>query len=221
MEKSDYIAFVVEGKKREPAIIEKIKKIFFLHANFKLLTLSAEQNIYMLWEKMKEDDFDTDIIEILRENNQELEAQLEGLDRNRFSQVYLFFDYDGHQDNLPMGEETDIIEKMLTDFDNETENGKLYISYPMVEALRDFFPGSCGNGRDCYCYIEEFSLYKEQSAKRAFYNDMKKYTIDIWRELIEVFSMRISCLLGEKGVISYEEYKDRVTPLFIYQKEKK
>ena len=34
--------------------------------------------------------------------------------------------------------------------DNETENGKLYISYPMVEALRDYEPGKCGNGEDCF-----------------------------------------------------------------------
>ena len=39
----------------------------------------------------------------------------------------------------------DSICQMLENFDNEKENGKLHISYPMVEALRDYKPGKCSN----------------------------------------------------------------------------
>lgn len=38
----------------------------------------------MLWKKLKEDDFDTDIIEVLREENEELKEQLAGLQRDDF-----------------------------------------------------------------------------------------------------------------------------------------
>ena len=65
----DYKAFIVEGEVREPLIIDNILKVFFSHGNFKILTLPAGENIYMLWKKMKADDFDTDIIEVLRESN--------------------------------------------------------------------------------------------------------------------------------------------------------
>lgn len=64
--------------------------MFFAHGNFKIITLPAGQNIYMLWKKLKEDDFDTDIIEVLREDYKELEEQLNGLSRDVFSEVYLF-----------------------------------------------------------------------------------------------------------------------------------
>ena len=74
-------------------------------------------------------------------------AQSERFDREDFSEGYLFFDYDGHQKNLSKYDEKDALEQMLMSFDNETENGKLYISYPMVEALRDFEPGICGKKR--------------------------------------------------------------------------
>ena len=97
---ADYKAFIVEGEVREPQIIDNISKVFFTHKNYKIITLPAGQNIYMLWKKLKEDDFDTDIIEVLREEHIELEKQLEGLNRDNFSEVYLFFDYDGHQNNL-------------------------------------------------------------------------------------------------------------------------
>ena len=64
----DYKAFIVEGESREPAIIGNISKAFFSHGNFKIITLPAGENIYMLWKQLKADDFDTDVIEVLRES---------------------------------------------------------------------------------------------------------------------------------------------------------
>ena len=143
----DYKAFIVEGAAREPQIIDNISKVFFSHGNFKIITLPAGENIYMLWKQLKADDFDTDIIEVLRENSDDLSRQLDSLTRDDFSEVYLFFDYDTHQTNLGKEDDTDAVAQMLESFDNETENEKLYISYPMVEALRDYKPGICGDRR--------------------------------------------------------------------------
>ena len=42
----------------------------------------------MLWKKLKADDFDTDIIEVLRESNKKIREQLEGLSRDDFSEVF-------------------------------------------------------------------------------------------------------------------------------------
>ena len=79
MADKDYKAFIVEGEAREPLIIDNISKNFFAHVNFKIITLPAGQNIYMLWKKLKEDDFDTDIIEVLKEEHEELMEQLKGI----------------------------------------------------------------------------------------------------------------------------------------------
>lgn len=167
-----------------------------MHSNFKIITLPAGQNIYMIWQKLKGDNFDTDIIEVLRENSPELEKMLIDLSRDDFSEIFLFFDYDGHQNNLPAEERLeDVLNEMLETFNNETENGKLYINYPMVEALRDFTPGICGNGGDCYCRIEQFGDYKHISAYRGIYTDFREYTFEVWRELVNVFVMRVSCLM--------------------------
>ena len=69
MTDKDYKAFIVEGENREPQIIDNIIKIFFSHSNYTIITLPAGENIYMLWKKLKADDFDTDIIEVLRESS--------------------------------------------------------------------------------------------------------------------------------------------------------
>lgn len=219
MADKDYKAFIVEGEAREPLIIDNISKVFFQHANFKIITLPAGQNIYMLWKRLKEDNFDTDIIEVLREEHEELKKQLDGLSRNDFSEVYLFFDHDGHQNNLGEEEGLHLLEQMLASFDNETENGKLYISYPMVEALRDFEENKCGKEGQCFVAIEEIKDYKYMSAVRSVYPRFNDYDITVWKKLIEVFAMRISCLMNQEQVIAYEQYVELVNPFEIYKWE--
>ncbi len=221
MADKDYKAFIVEGEAREPLIIDNITRIFFSHGQIKIITLPAGQNIYMLWKKLKEDDFDTDIIEVLREENNELKKQLEGLSRDDFSEVYLVFDYDGHQNNLGNTEDGDVVDQMLSSFDNETENGKLYISYPMVEALRDFDNKECGNGEDCFVTISELTSYKGLSATRSIYSQLGQYDFQVWEEAIDAFVRKISCLFNQVDTLTYEKYIADINPYEIKCKEQK
>ena len=217
----DYKAFIVEGEAREPLIIDNISKVFFAHGNFKIITLPAGQNIYMLWKRLKEDDFETDIIEVLREEHNEIEEQLSGLSRDDFSEVYLFFDYDGHQKNLGGDDGKNVLDEMLLSFDNETENGKLYISYPMVEALRDFKPGVCGERDNCFVTVEKLGKYKFSSAEHSIYPQFNMYNFEIWKDVIDVFSMRISCLMMQTGTVTYDQYAQTINPLEILRLEEK
>ena len=207
MANRDYKAFIVEGEVREPQIIDNISKVFFSHSNFKIMTLPAEENIYMLWKKLKADDFDTDIIEVLRESNDDIREQLAGLSRDDFSEVYLFFDYDMHQTNLGKEDDADAVAQMLESFDNETENGKLYISYPMVEALRDYKPGLCGEKQACYVAVGQMTEYKNVSSVRSANPHFREYDYETcpWCEGNRTYKYR-KRLEGAK--ILYHEYND-------------
>ncbi len=214
------IAFIVEGEAREPAIIRNMKSFFFKGDQIKIITLSAAENIYMLWKTLKEDDFETDIIEVLRESSPEAAESLQGLSRENFAEIYLFFDYDGHQVNL--GEGTDgrqVLTEMLANFDNETENGKLYISYPMVEALRDLADDGCAGYTECEIEQEKFNDYKRVSAANQRMAQFDHYEINDWGRLLEVFAMRVSCLFGSETVLSFQEYRDTVNPGSIFEKQ--
>lgn len=209
MADKDYKAFIVEGEAREPQVIDNISKVFFKHGNFKIITLPAGENIYMLWKKLKADDFDTDIIEVLRESNKKIREQLEGLSRDDFSEVFLFFDYDAHQTNLRKSDDSDVINQMLESFDNETENGKLYISYPMVEALRDFEAGKCGNGDNCFVEISNLAEYKNISSKnsqkrlqkcRRFYNVNVKGRLLLERRMLRKFLIYYILLVSSSNI---------------------
>ena len=121
-----------------------------------------------------------------------------------------------------MGKESDAdaVVQMLESFDNETENGKLYISYPMVEALRDYSPGKCGDKKDCYILIEDMQNYKNASSEHAVNPQFKKYDYAIWKDIIDVFAMRVSCLFEAADTLEYEEYSEMVNPFTIYAMEK-
>ena len=131
------ILFIFEGNKREPQLFDSIQRLFFPKDN-DTIVCSFGNNIYELYRQLEELGGDGDVVSLLRE-------KYYGKDGNPFehitassdfSEIYLFFDYDFHNENYPLSELNRQLEEMLRLFDNETENGKLYINYPMVESIR-------------------------------------------------------------------------------------
>lgn len=84
-----------------------------------------------------------------------------GVKSSDFSEIYLFFDYDFQNTNLSLAEMNERLQEMLVLFDDETDNGKLYVSYPMVESL-------------CYTkqlpdeHFVEYSILRSHCMERSF-----------------------------------------------------
>lgn len=91
-------------------------------------------NIYSLYGKLKDDDGFLDIVEVIKEQHKE-DKELQDLDRESVSQVFLFFDLDIHGLAQSIEQSCEQLDELLNFFDNETENGKLFLSYPMVEVV--------------------------------------------------------------------------------------
>lgn len=77
--------------------------------------------------------------------------------------------------------------------DFKTENGKLYISYPMIEALRDYEPGKCSSRDACFIPIAKHGFYKHDSSARA--------GLDSFRELRLCHLERDHQRVREEGVV--------------------
>lgn len=215
-----HTAIILEGTVREPQIINNMIHIFFSGNKYVIVPLPVGQNIYMLWKQMKEDGFNTDIIEVVRDYSEELKDKLEEYTRDDFGEVFLFFDYDGHQNNLGddvNGEE--VLKEMLQTFNDETENGKLYVSYPMVESVRDYEDGQCQAHTSCFWDILKLDTYKERSAINNPHVAVKDYTHEDWKEIMRVFSMRVSCLYQKEGIFSFEAYRKEVSPYLIFLRQ--
>lgn len=213
--------FIVEGEHRDYRFVNELTRCFFSRGKHdsRIINLPASQNLYMLYQKLAEDDFETDIVEILRDSVPSAKAILEGVCRQDIDEVFMFFDYDVHQNNIP--EEVSpksVLEKLIAFFDNETEQGKLYISYPMVEALYDYQDSECLSFSNCYTLIDDVKKYKDISGK-----DNPKasihFAIEDWRMILNIFYLRIKCLF-EIDFLSFEYYRQNISPFTIFQAEK-
>ena len=96
MNSGGYKLIVVEGEDRENIVLESVEAFFFKKDKLKYINLPAKQNIYMLWNILKEDDFQTDIVEVLRDNVDGVSEKLSGVARDDIDEVFLFFDFDIH-----------------------------------------------------------------------------------------------------------------------------
>ena len=125
---ANQILFVFEGEATEEKIVRNLEK-FFLNENT-LICCAFCAEIYQLYKKIEEDPF-LDLFVLLK-NLPKNSENLEPFDRDDFAEIYLFFDYDGHATQA----EDEKLQILLDFYCQETDNGKLYLSYPMVEALK-------------------------------------------------------------------------------------
>ena len=129
------VLFVLEGEQPEGNIVARLQKAFpeeLADLSSDLVKIVFSSNIYSLYGKLKDDDGFLDVVEVLKEQHTD-DEELQNLDRDAVSQVFLFFDLDIHKQ--PIGESCDQLNELVQFFDNETENGKLFLSYPMAEAI--------------------------------------------------------------------------------------
>lgn len=130
------ILFIFEGTRREPDIFRTLEYLFFKKGQ--TIVCSFGNNIYELYRQLNQLDGAGDIVSLLRESNKNnpespFDKDVKSSD---FSEIFLFFDYDFQNRNLTLAQMNQQLSEMLSLFDDETENGKLYINYPMIEAIR-------------------------------------------------------------------------------------
>lgn len=188
------ILFIFEGGVREPALYKTMKYLFLSDSIKDDIIVSYCSNIYSLYKKMKEldafdDDIDSaDIVQVLKEqlanspNPQDDELnKIESSDS--ISEIYLFFDYDlkriDDKNKLSVEEQNCQIKELLDYFDNETEHGKLFIDYPMVESIR-YFKKELPD-EDYVTYVTDMFIGKafKKEASETFYPNLQFITFSL------------------------------------------
>lgn len=147
------ILFVFEGARTERLLLQSFQRYYFTEGDRSLITATFNTTIYSLYRELQNDEF-LDLVELLRERSPENNAALEGISREDISETYLFFDHDGHATNAAEYK----LEQLLAYFDEETEQGKLYVSYPMVEAVKHI--RSDTNFQNILADIRDNQVYK-------------------------------------------------------------
>jgi hypothetical protein len=170
---AEIILLVFEGERTEPQISKSLEKHYFSKTQQTIIRATFKADIYQLFKQIKDDSY-LDLVELLREKN---DKALDGISRTDVAQVFLFFDYDGHATQAS----DEAINAMLAYFTNETDNGKLYISYPMVEALKHIQTGV--DFKDTVFNATETG-YKTLVDRETRYLHIKKFTVDDWNKII-------------------------------------
>jgi hypothetical protein len=173
---SEKILMVMEGKKSEAILFNNIKKNFVnfsdVDFSFECVYLPIGQTIYSLAREIEKDEnLETTLLLIGISKKLTNEPFIHPIDS--FSRIYLFFDFDpqhiGSNDELAS---LDDIDTMLQIFSNETEHGKLYISYPMLEAIRH-----TNIEKDCInCCVVTFDDCRKQGTKSKYKQIVANYS---------------------------------------------
>lgn len=209
---SNHILFVFEGERTEKQITDNLTKYFINDDENSIVQCAYCNDIHELHKVISQDD-DLDTFALLKEIPQNREI-LAAYKRNDFAEIYLFFDYDGH-DNL--ADDTKIKE-MLTFFYEETAAGKLYLSYPMVEALKHI-PTST-DFKDLKVLAKENIRYKNivNSEAENKLKHIKKYTKEIWVSLIELHLKKVNFITNDDYMLPTENVVQ--SEIFLKQLEK-
>ena len=130
------ILFIFEGASYEPSLYEGIKKLFFPRSNDQIIC-SFCSSIHTFYKRLK-DDYDgfEDVVDVLKTELVKTDPGNELLCYKSadIDSVYLFFDYDFYRGDLSV--KNGQVQELLEYFNEETENGRLFISYPMVESIQ-------------------------------------------------------------------------------------
>lgn len=201
--------FIFEGARTENKFVEKLESNFLGEKHAIKCVYDAE--IYQLYRAIKsEGKFFFDIVDLLKERSVENAEVLKNYNRDSFAYIYLFFDYDAHS---TLADDNKIID-MLSFFNDETGNGMLYISYPMVEAIRHFkdmesfksLTVKCKRNNCPYIYncAEQNECKNEPHYKQFVTNDSKphlsnlnSYTTSVWKELITAHLSKANYLVND------------------------
>ena len=123
------ILLLVEGESKEKALMNHLLNVYGISDSHQIV--SYKTSIYDLYNRMfKDDDPEMlDLLQVLKER--ETDPSVRKIFDEHYSDVILIFDLDP-QAPLFTPEK---ITRMTEYFNESTENGKLYINYPMVEAF--------------------------------------------------------------------------------------
>ena len=183
----------MEGETTEVEVFNKIGTLFF-DRKTKLIFYPYKSNIYSLYQKIKEYDELTSTIEILKEMapNKKMKSIL----NIHFSEIYLIFDFDPQE---PAYSDTKI-EELVSLFDNETEFGKLYINYPMMESLKDHKNFDLTDYLSRYVSLENLSSesYKDYIKKNGHKKNLDKMTIRHFKKLSKLNIAKANYILNNK-----------------------
>lgn len=206
------ILFIVEGERSEPNLIYHLQRAFQIADEFKIF--SYETSIYELYDELSLDEY-LDIVLFLKEKTTDTDKKQ--ILSNKFSKIYLLFDFDPHHQKFDYKKTKSMLEK----FRDSTDGGKLYINYPMIESIRHLkqMP-DLGFIKRTVTQLE-ITEYKSLVNHFLTYSNYTKLNYTTARDILIHHLTKISYILnGDKVIdISYSYDVDSIYSMRLLEKQ--
>lgn len=176
------LLFITEGEIDEPKFIDKVLKKCYPNIDYSYYSYSTTIHTLakLIFKNENEIDEYLDIKNVLKEN-EKIEYKREILSKT-YSDIILVFDFDPHSD----APEFEKILKMLNYFNDSTDNGKLYINYPMMQSYRHIltYPEEDMNFKTRKIELDKCSDYKKIVDKESCLKNINKYSYPVIMKII-------------------------------------
>ncbi|OQC14222.1 MAG: hypothetical protein BWX72_01422 [Firmicutes bacterium ADurb.Bin080] len=203
------ILLIVEGEKYEVEIFTVMGDCF-LDKNTHLVFYTYKTNIYDLYDRIKRYEEYTSTIAILKEINNGNDKSCMEWNENTFAEIFLIFDFDSQDHRYASGK----LEKLIDLFNDETEFGKLYINYPMMESFKDHskdFNLDDYIGRQINTLSFKGEEYKKRVRQNGYKKDIQTYTKRHFYKLCYLNVAKENYIInGNKGYPSLDKYKEQI-----------
>ena len=215
----DRILVLVEGVEKEIQFFKSMNHQFLGQKdNIELVPFGC--NIYSLFKLMEEYDFDIELEKAIDVSPTIPPEQKEKIKKQKFPFKYLVFDFDFQDSSLTEEEKIKALDKMLSVYNNDSDNGLLLINYPMFESFQEPI-SSQKTMEDSKVKVGDFCSYKESIANRKLgvncktlqFSDFKGYIHTTLCELNYLFNYSF----GEK--IPYKELVNDDFQINVYHRQ--
>jgi len=145
-------------------------------------------------------DSDLDVFALLKGNPKN--QCLADISRDQISEIHLFFDYDGHA----TAASDEALAEMLEVFSEETEEGKLYISYPMVESVRHHHPDVDFSTLNVAC--KQNVNYKKivHLSSSYAYKNIAGFSMEQWNHVVNEHCCKLNYLMRDAFEFPHEHF---------------
>lgn len=202
--------FLVEGEDTEVKLLNQILACFPEISLRPDDILIFRTNIWVLCDTLNRDigenwyDDDIDFLNFLRSSTNVCQ-QLNGFDTASVTDIFLIFDYERQDPRF----DANLLKHMMNFWNNSTENGLLYINYPMIESfnhIKSPFPDLNFLTRKIECSKlcmkqGHKNLYKVMAKNESSFPDLSNIDRDTFKELtIHHFCKASAILYGSSDI---------------------
>lgn len=187
------VLFIVEGPDDELKYIDRLFKVCNPLQKYSIVPYKTNlHNLAKLIVLDGEIDDSLDIRQVLKEQEKDPKIK-EDLSQN-FSDIILVFDFEPQQDHPRF----ELIRKMLVYFNSSTENGKLYINYPMMQSYKHFSNLPDDTFKDRIFDLNSPKTYKEIVDSVSKFKNTAHHSYSLFMSLAYHHLKKTNYILNEK-----------------------